>query len=124
MKIQEITQFNEPLSLQLRNIYNEKDKSKNKVKELITRLAESGWALEDSGHYSMVFLNEQKNAVLKVNRIRDRAYEHFVDVCKKFPNKHFPKITDRIHITQGWYAYLIERLYPLNNPRMNICVAE
>lgn len=116
MRIDEITSFSKPLETDIKTAYSSKGKAK--AEEVKRRLAEQGWTLVGEGYYSMAFMNKRKDTILKINRVRDPAYEHYVNLIKKNPNIHFPKISDKLNITQGWKAYLIERLYPLKNGSM------
>lgn len=101
----------------------------------VKRLENLGWKMLDYGLYSAVFYNSSKPYILKVNKRNDRAFSWFVMLTRKFPNKHFPIIGNMKIITikhpperdymkylpyavgkrppEKYYAYLIEKLYPL-----------
>jgi hypothetical protein len=106
MKINEIQAFKKPLTDVLTSKFSP---------EIRAALEKKGWTYVDHGRFSTVFMNRAGTAILKINKKRDPAYEHFLQIIKTYPSKHFPKISDRIEIGKKYYAYLIERLYPVSN---------
>jgi len=85
---------------------------------LKNQLEKFGWKLEGSGVYSSVWSNPKKSYILKINKIPDPGFDHYVSVIKGSRNPHFPKISDRrqIFITgRSYYAYLIEKLEEFPN---------
>jgi hypothetical protein len=77
-----------------------------------------GWIKPKIGSSSTVYSNPNKNYVLKVNYHPDKAYQHYVNLIKKYPNKHFPRISDVKKFKIGkreYYVYLIEKLQPINS---------
>ena len=59
--------------------------------ELKPKLKKLGWRRTDAGAYGSVYVNSSKPYVLKISKRPDEAYEKFVRLIKKYPNKHFPK---------------------------------
>ena len=106
MKINEITTFNKTLSQGLTDKFNPK------IHEF---LAKKGWSKLNEGHFSIVYINKPKDTVLKINKIKDPAYEYFMGLAKSHPNPYFPRVTDILPINKGYYAYLMERLYPFTD---------
>jgi len=83
-------------------------------------LSDRGWKKTGfEGHYSTVYTNPNYQYVLKVNYNYDRAYAYYVFLIHKFPNKHFPIISNVKLITTGHgikiYLYSIEKLYKLKD---------
>lgn len=84
--------------------------------ELTDRLEKMGWEFHDSGYFSSVFINPRKNYILKVNTIPDKGFNYFVNLIKRYPNKHFPIVSNlRVIKTaeHDYYMYYIEKLYPV-----------
>ena len=95
--------------------------------ELANKLSQLGWRRAGSGAFSDVFQNPAKSYVLKVNRDPDPAYQKFVNLAKKFPNKHFAKISDQKVITyqkEKFYIYAIEKLFKANNVIFLVLLAD
>jgi hypothetical protein len=81
--------------------------------ELDEQMNRLGWKEVGSGMYGIVYANENKSYVLKITKDYDSGYEHYVNVIHRFPNKHFPKISDMKKLRIGkrnYYIYLIEKL--------------
>jgi hypothetical protein len=116
LNLNEVASFNKDLITDIKGSYKvpSTKRGDEKLSALKSKLSEKGWTIAGQGYYSIVFISPNKQNVLKVNRVRDPAYDHFVEVVKSHPNKHFPKITDKMNIGNGWYAYLMERLYPFS----------
>ena len=75
-----------------------------------------GWKGFGSGRYSSVFQNPKKNYVLKINKYPDEGYEKFVRLVHRYPNRHFPRISDMKRLVindDSYYMYLIEKLNPI-----------
>jgi hypothetical protein len=104
MKINEITKFNKDLSAGLKGRHNPK------IHKFLT---DKGWKYVDQGFFSVVYISPNNKTILKVNRIPDPGYDHFVDVIKANKNNHFPVISDKKTLPDGSSAYLIERLYDM-----------
>ena len=84
--------------------------------ELTDRLEKMGWEFHDSGYFSSVFINPRKNYILKVNTIPDEGFNYFVNLIKRYPNKHFPIVSNLRLIktaAHDYYMYYIEKLYPV-----------
>ena len=80
------------------------------------RLEELGWKELAVGSRSTVYGNEHKSYVLKINNGEDNEYAGYVNLIKRNPNKHFPKISAVRKFLIGrktYYVYLIEKLYPI-----------
>jgi len=80
------------------------------------KLQELGWHNIGAGSYSHVYSNPVKKYVLKINKHPDSAYDDFVQIIKKYKNKHFPIISNRqewIVNNKKYYVYLIEKLYEI-----------
>ena len=78
------------------------------------KLRQLGWKKLGSGSFSNIYGNDKKTYVIKVNASPDPGYSSYVKLIHKFPNKHFPKISDRktFRINYNNYdIYLIEKLY-------------
>ena len=88
----------------------------NAAKETLSeRLEKLGWMdRSDSGAFSDVFIHPKKNYVLKINKKPDPGYALFVKLIRKYPNKHFPVISDLKRLPLGtkdlFYVYLVEKL--------------
>ena len=88
------------------------------IRWLNEKLSKMGWAPLNSGAYSRVYQNPKKKYVLKITTYQDNGYAEFVNITRKFKNKHFPKISDQkdlvINISNEEVAkfslYLIEKL--------------
>ena len=68
--------------------------------------------------FSSVYENDKKNFVLKVTNRPDPEYQRYVDVIKKFDNKHFPKISNmkKLDINcRDYYVYAIEKLKTIHS---------
>ena len=121
MKVSDLlyeTTFDQDLTTDIKGSFNvpATKRGDEKLETLKALLAKKGWVIAGQGYYSIAFISPNKNnSILKVNRVRDPAYDHFVEVVKTHNNIHFPKITDKMKIGNGWYAYLMERLYPLKD---------
>jgi len=79
-------------------------------------LAKLGWYMLDSGYFSTVFTNANKNFVLKITHNPDPGYDHYVNLIHSIKNKHFPIISDRKEIVVDklkYTVYLIEKLKKL-----------
>jgi hypothetical protein len=105
MKINEITKFNKDISSTLTGRH---------TPDMDKILADKGWTYIDQGHYSATYLSPNKKTVLKINRDFDPGYEHFIKVIKYNPNPHFPVISDKKKLPDGTSAYIMERLYDLD----------
>jgi hypothetical protein len=82
------------------------------------KLKKYGWRYLSSGALSNVFGNSKKSYVLKINKQPDPAFQSFVNLIKKYPNKHFPKISDMKEYKVGkkkYYVYMIEKLYKVRD---------
>jgi hypothetical protein len=83
-------------------------------------LKKYGWTYTTQGLYSSVYVNPNKNYVLKLNKHPDPGYAKYVTLIKNYKNPHFPIISDlkQININNKiYYVYLIEKLkqYSDNN---------
>jgi hypothetical protein len=81
------------------------------------KLSKYGWKYLNGGYFSKVFVNPNKNYVLKINSIPDKGYETYVELIKHHRNPHFPIISDIKQLTinnEIYYAYLIEKLKPIH----------
>lgn len=79
-----------------------------KGKLLKTVMAESGFQLLGSGHYSDVFYLDEER-VLKIVRKNDSGYARFVSLLETISNPHLP----RIYLAEKWgnaQIYVIEAL--------------
>ena len=87
-------------------------------------LKKLGWKiLDNNGMYSGVYYNPRKSYVLKINKREDYAYQFYVNLIHRHPNKHFPIISDMKVMKIGnfnYRVYLIEKLHRL--PRAGILV--
>jgi len=86
------------------------------TQQLRNRLKKFGWIYLDEGVYSSVWGNVKKSYILKINKVPDRAFDHYVNIIKKSKNPHFPKISDMREIAIGpkiYCAYLIEKLFKI-----------
>ena len=103
------------------NITRDRMISSASAKEsLIKRLAKQGWSVAGTGYFSITFENPSKPYVLKINQISDKAYLQYVNLIKKFPNVHFPQISNVYTFkkyNKEFYMYIMEKLYPaiINN---------
>lgn len=82
------------------------------------KLEKYGWKYHDGGAYSNVYTNSRKPYVLKINTEFDPAFQRFVNLIKKYPNKHFPQISDMKEYKVGrkkYYIYMIEKLYKVKD---------
>jgi len=74
----------------------------------------NGWEEIASGNYSYVMKNPNKNFVVKINEKYDKSFAHYCLLIHKFPNKHFPVISNVKLFKNGrgdkFYAYFIEKL--------------
>jgi len=102
MKICEITKFNKDMSSTLTGRH---------TLDMDKILQDKGWKFLNQGHFSATYLSPNEKSVLKINRAADPGYEHFIKVVKKFPNIHFPVISDKKKLPDGTSAYIMERLY-------------
>ena len=85
---------------------------------LKNKLNKLGWKKLGSGNYSDVYGNSNKPYILKINLNPDEGFAKFVQLTKKFPSKHFPRVGNlKYYVILGerYYIYLIEKLYPLPN---------
>ena len=74
---------------------------------------ELGWEALSEGHFSIVFTKPNLPYVLKVNQQSDKPFQHFVELSKRYPNRHFPKISAVKQIEydeETFYIYTIEKL--------------
>jgi hypothetical protein len=90
------------------------------------KLSKYGWKFLNTGVFSQVFVNPNKNFVLKINSNPDIGYASYVALIKHYKNPHFPIISDMKKIIIGdanfkktYYIYLIEKLYPYKNYENN-----
>jgi len=111
MKISEITKFNKDMSSTLTGRH---------TPNIDKILRDKGYQYIDQGHFSAAYLSPNKKTVLKINRAVDPGYEHFIKVIKTHPNKHFPAISDKKKLPDGTSAYIMERLYPLQESNLLI----
>lgn len=91
----------------------------NKRLALNDILEKKGWTPIGDGAFSVVYENPKKSYVLKINVRPDPAFQHYVNLTKRFKNRHFPKISDVQEFKVGidtYYVYLIEKLYGGYNP--------
>jgi hypothetical protein len=101
-------------------------------------LKEQGWKKVGEGYFSIVYANDKKNYILKVNTQPDPAYDVFVKFCQKQHSVYLPKIIDRKFFIKPntcfigperntYYLYFIERLQKapkkLSYPIMNFAGA-
>ena len=108
-----------------RHPYNN-DSFKDNIKlyldiNLNKNLNKLGWTKAGAGAYSSVYKNPNKSFVLKINKRPDKGYEEYVNVIKRYRNKHFPRISDMKVMKIGkdnYYVYLIEKLKAL--PRSDL----
>ena len=100
-----------------------------------------GWKYFKGGAYSSVFVNPNKNFVVKTTQNADRGYAHYVDLIKRSRNPHFPKISDKKKLLvpskpyeswhgsmiqgpdEDYYIYLIEKLYPIDDDQTKTSLA-
>ena len=86
--------------------------------QLIPKLNELGWQKIGMGCFSVVFSKPNLPYVLKVNRRPDTAFQRYVELIQRFPNRHFPKIGDIKQINfheKRYYIYTIEKLYKITS---------
>lgn len=116
MRINEISasKFSKPLGSGIKathhQTYQEYGYTVSKLREF---LKSRGWEFVDEGVYSEVYYNPKKNLILKVNKKEDPAYDYFVGLTKTYESKHFPRISDKLDIKNGYSAYLMEKLNDL-----------
>jgi hypothetical protein len=126
MKLDELSKpiINKKISKAVNDYYHERLKDGNyvdmdDVRNLNSSLKKFGWNNIGFGSFSIVYENPKKNYVLKVNKTQDTGYALFVNLIRKYPNKHFPKISDlkRMEIDGSlYYIYLIEKLSEFIHP--------
>jgi len=80
-----------------------------------------GWKKIGSGNYSIVLGKKNKNFVVKINTKYDKSFAHYCLLIHKFPNKHFPVISNIKLFKDSHgnkiYVYFIEKLTSLpKNP--------
>ena len=106
--------FDRPIASAIKQYY-----SNRKNQTLNDKLESLGWEEFDAGASSTVYINPQKNYVVKMNNYTDPEFDFFAQLTKKHPNKHFPKISNRRGFSENggrgttYYIYLIEKLYKL-----------
>jgi len=87
--------------------------------DIIRYLRNNGWEFSGSGYYSHVYQRPDKNYVIKVNQEYDRSFAYFVFLTHKFPNTHFPVISNvkllKDNDGDKFYVYIIEKLDKLEN---------
>lgn len=92
--------------------------------DFIVKLNSLGWTQYGEGKYSTVYENPKKSYVMKVTTAPDEGYAQYVRLIKKYPNKHFPKISDVRKFTpypkEHYYLYLIEKLIHLKGRACDI----
>lgn len=86
---------------------------------LTRKLATLGWKVLSHGHFSTVYTNLDKSYVLKVNKMVDPAYQHYVDfITKNKNNKYLPRIVEKEMFSKDgyqFYVYFIEKLEKCTN---------
>jgi hypothetical protein len=88
--------------------------------EFIKKMNSLGWKKIGTGAYSTIYQNPNKNYVMKVTDEPDSGFDKFVGLIHKYPNLHFPIVSDRKNFTMKadvftatYSIYLIEKLYPV-----------
>ena len=82
------------------------------------QLKKTGWQSIGMGCFSIVFTKPSLPYVLKINKMPDRAFQHFVELSKRFPSRYFPKIGALKMIEykeRPYYIYTIEKLDSVTN---------
>jgi len=79
-----------------------------------------GWKEIGSGFYSSVYSHQDKDFVVKINQRYDRAFAHFILLTHKFPNPHFPVISNVKLLKRDdgtkFYVYFMEKLNRVSDP--------
>jgi hypothetical protein len=84
------------------------------IQRLIKFLMEKGYHKISSGHFSTVYGHNDTNVVIKINEIRDNAYNSFIRYTREHPNKHWPKTLPPKKWSDKW-IYVLEKLKPLQD---------
>jgi hypothetical protein len=124
MKINEINVPKRVVSTAKKHFSYKNDEQDDSL--LDNAMKKMGWHLIGTGFFSNVYFNSKKKFVLKINTRPDLEYQRYVDVIKKYKNKHFPMISDikKIRIGGNIYGvYSIEKLKELNHDNWNMVSA-
>lgn len=98
------------------------DYYKNFDDDFITKMLYLGWREIGRGDYSIIFSKSDKNYVVKVNSEPDKAFAKFSQLIKKYPNFHFPNISNMEVFASKkgkCYVYLIEKLFKFRSESIN-----
>ena len=82
--------------------------------EIIDFLLKNNYKLSGDGTFSQVYIKDGSNIAIKVSQENDTCWLKYVELIKKYPNKHFIKI-GKINRHDKFYIAFMEKLYPIDD---------